>query len=159
MRNTDTTARGGLGYQEPTTSSGAATRGTDPATAFLRKQLLGRGQRTTGHSQHTSAKPQPRRNAPKLDDSDDENEGRSGLGNGKGKGGKNKHADTETPIIASHNRSANSADTGAHPSEDQQGSASRAPKAAKKRGSSYLDEVLASRAAKKKKKFDKGSAD
>ncbi|KAI1618587.1 hypothetical protein EDD37DRAFT_647379 [Exophiala viscosa] len=150
---------GGLGYQEPTNSSGAATRGTDPATAFLRKQLLGRSQRTTGHNQHTSARPQSRRGAPKRDDSDDEDEGRSGLGRGKGKAGKNRPAETKTPKIASPNNPANHADTRADAGEGQQETTVPAPKAAKKRGSSYLDEVLASRAAKKKKKFNKDSAD
>ena len=154
MRNTNTNTRGGLGYTEPTNSSGTPTRGTDPATAFLRKQVLGRSQRATGHNQHTSAKPQPRRYAPKRDDSDDEDEGRSALGTGKGKASENK-----TLKPAGQNHSAHHTAADAHPSEVQQETANAASKAAKKRGSSYLDEVLASRAAKKKKKFNKDSAD
>lgn len=157
-RSADNNSRGGIGYQEPTNSSNSATRGSDPATTFLRKQLLRGGQRGAGHNQHTSAKPQPRRGILKRDDSDDEEEGRSGLG--RGKSGKSKLAKFKTPKPASQDQPAHDTISdlnGPHPREVQQGSTP--PKATKKRGSSYLDEVLASRAAKKKKKFNKDSAD
>ncbi|KAK4942980.1 hypothetical protein LTR10_017364 [Elasticomyces elasticus] len=150
---------GGLGYTEPTNPSGSGARGSDPTTAFLRKQLLGRGQRATAHNQHTSAKPRPRYGAGKRDDSDDEEEGRSGLGKGKAKAGKNRHNEGKVPKSATPGQPAHQPVSKARDGEVQQGTVGAAPRAAKKRGSSYLDEVLASRAAKKKKKFTKDGAD
>lgn len=157
LRSADNDSRGGIGYQEPINSSNPATRSSDPATAFLRKQLLRGGPRGAGQNQHTSAKPLPRRGPHKRDDSDDEEEGRSGLG--RGKAGKSQPAKDKTPKSADQDHGAHDTDSGLNGTANGVQQESAPPKAAKKRGSSYLDEVLASRAAKKKKKFNKDSAD
>ncbi|EXJ92903.1 hypothetical protein A1O3_01458 [Capronia epimyces CBS 606.96] len=146
---------GGVGFQEtPATNATTSSRNSDQTTAFLRKQLL------RGHNNsHVTAKPRPRPGPQALSskriDSEDEEEGRSGLGKvrSKGKG--------QTASSSVNDESVHPMSETATPAADGTTSpaltvASPIPsRTAKKRGSSYLDEVLASRAAKKKKKIAK----
>lgn len=149
---------GGIGYTEPTDATSSASRASDPATAFLRKQMLGRGA-----NQHTSTKalPRPGQRHPhplrrRQDDDEDEEEGRSGLG--KSKASKHRLSTSK----GSSAQETNGADDGvsvplasenaAAPKGDPSDAATQNKKKNKKRGSSYLDEILASRVSKKNKK-------
>ncbi|KAJ9502250.1 hypothetical protein H2202_002315 [Exophiala xenobiotica] len=157
---------GGIGYTQPIDSSSA--RASDPATAFLRKQLLGRGGQRGNlhHNQHTTSKSRPgpaTSSAHRRGDSDDEEEGRSGLG--KSKTSKTKNTPGTLPNISrTYPDDTDVGTTNAASNNSVQHAASgqgppHVSKTTKKRGSSYLDEILASRAAKKKKKSGKGSND
>ncbi|KAK5458505.1 hypothetical protein LTS15_004587 [Exophiala xenobiotica] len=157
---------GGIGYTQPTDSSSA--RASDPATAFLRKQLLGRGGQRGNlhHNQHTTTKSRPgsaASSARRRDDSEDEEEGRSGLG--KSKASKTKSTPGTQPNTSlTHPDDTDAATTNAASNNSVQHAASgqgspHVSRTIKKRGSSYLDEILASRAAKKKKKSGKGNDD
>ncbi|KAL2434847.1 hypothetical protein ABEF95_008764 [Exophiala dermatitidis] len=161
-------------------ATSSSRTGYDQTTAFLRKQLLrGRG----NASSHASVKPRPQlpqakqRRANNSDDEDEE-EGRSALGKGRSKNNKNNktqikgnselknselrqkeitvpaadesvttsHEDMNKGTTTSTPQSTTSATTTANTTQSR-------PTTNKKRGSSYLDEVLASRAAKKNKKM------
>ncbi|KIW48250.1 uncharacterized protein PV06_00856 [Exophiala oligosperma] len=154
---------GGIGYTEPTdAASSAASRASDPATAFLRKQMLGRGA-----NQHTFTRglPPPRSGHPlrrrRHDDEEDEEEGRSRLG--KSKALKHKLSNAKVSSSAENMNGADeivpppgppqaSSDHPAASHGHQPKTAAQETRGKKKRGSSYLDEILASRASKKKKK-------
>ncbi|KIW20306.1 hypothetical protein PV08_00881 [Exophiala spinifera] len=155
---------GGIGYAEPTDPTSSASRGSsDPATAFLRKQMLGRG--ANQHPTSTRGPPRPGGNPHSLrrrrdDDDEDEEEGRSGLG--KSKASKQKLSSSQISSVAN----ANGADNVVSPSQEAENATAlnggqlqkttTHQQQKKKRGSSYLDEILASRASKKKKKSGKG---
>ncbi|EXJ90935.1 hypothetical protein A1O1_04042 [Capronia coronata CBS 617.96] len=169
---------GGVGFQDPSAGNGtkgaAASRGADQTTAFLRKHLL-RGQNNS-HTTST-AKPRPRSGAQgypsrRAADSEDEEEGRSGVGKSKYKGRVHTHTasyagGSESGFPRSSDNLAQSALTDATGVRDTVDGATQLPptptgaappgqaRTTKKRGSSYLDEVLASRAAKKNKKMPK----
>lgn len=116
------------------------------ATEKLRKQMLGKKAAVSagrnGMQQLSASKPRPRP-AKREEESDDEEGGRSGVGKRK-----------EKPLPEQLEPSTEGAATG---DKEDRGIApptivasSSVP--AKKRGSSYLDQVLAERAAKRKKK-------
>ena len=151
---------GGIGYHAPDSSSFTSTSRpatTDQTTTFLRKQLLkGRGARATNgvvqnHSA-TTARPHPQhtqRNAGNWEDSEEE-ESRAGVG--KHKSRSKSRAVTTVPRGAAQEDTVPPATDGAEPRQPSSMSRKQ-PKATKKRGaSSYLDELLASRAAKQQKK-------
>lgn len=139
----------GVGYIAPTTDDdGLATRQESAATQRLRRQLLGKnarppagtvsatGNMLTGH--HSAAsKPRPRA-AAKRPDSDDEEEGRSGLG---------KKSESRAAVPRGKNVQSSEAQT-----ESTETTTPTSAPPSKKRGGSYLDQVLADRANKKRKK-------
>jgi hypothetical protein len=102
--------------------------------------------------------------ARRHDDSEDEEEGRSGLGKSKASKTKNTPG-TQPNMSLPHPDDTNvgttnaASDSSLQHAASGQGSPHVSSKTTKKRGSSYLDEILASRAAKKKKKSGKGSND
>lgn len=141
----------GIGHQAPTDADdGGDVREESAATERLRRQLLGkharapRGALTTGGAMMSGApggqklaaskaRPNP---TSKRDASEDEEEGRSSISKSRRKQiGDPARADTE-----------------------EHGATVPPAAATKKRGSSYLDEVLAKRGAKKKRKA-KGKGD
>ncbi|KIY00782.1 uncharacterized protein Z520_03447 [Fonsecaea multimorphosa CBS 102226] len=194
LRNKDLYSEtGGIGYHPPTesTSSTAATPGfTDPATTFLRKQLLRGHQRggraTTGNAHNHSAggaRPRPQIQASrrvKGEEVSDEEESRSkGVGKRKRKGNivqaavesddaaaaksapqtdqmETEHLSEKAGAISTPSQShGGETDRTVHAPEPSTTPAIP-PKTSRKRGAgSYLDELLASRAAKKQKKKNK----
>lgn len=170
--------RGGLGFTTPKDSSGRpVTTATDPTTTFLRKQLLGK---TRPH--HPAASPRPRgqlhgstnhiargarMGAPKDDDSDEE-DSRSGLGKSRKAQGKSTLGSTakddlvETKPGNDGTQTASTTTTVPGSKQGKDKTPLNLPPAMlssrrMKRGTSYLDEVLAERARKKNKKQRKGS--
>lgn len=179
----------GIGYHPPPdgpTSAGTLSRAAaDPATAFLRKQLLGRGHAHNKHpgavrtatfaSTHRSSTARPLRARRKESDDEDRDESRSGLVKSKSQS-KNKTTNSREPARGTAADMEGSEMGGGTPrhsnlepeppaSDASQGrahatatSTSLTPSHAartQKRGTSYLDELLASRAAKKNKKTNK----
>jgi hypothetical protein len=143
----------GIGYHASDTAATRATSragGPDPGTAFLRKQLM--NSRTTPRNgassrQHTTSNTRaPLQRRGKLEVESDEEESRATVG--KKKGNHNNRAAIDSVVAAMDQ------DTEVEIVAD---SSAKVPltsiKANKKRGaSSYLDELLTSRAAKKQKK-------
>ncbi|EXJ68834.1 uncharacterized protein A1O5_07766 [Cladophialophora psammophila CBS 110553] len=194
LRNKDVYSEtAGVGYRAATTTESTSTPGsaaTDPAVAFLRRQLLPshhRGRVANGNAgthSATTARPRPPLRAPRRvnrEGDSDEEESRSGLGKGKrnatnlrqvasrsGEAMKaQRQIDHAGKTAHSHGEvGANSAPNGSHVAvaEPDRADPVTEPdmvhvaqsKANKKRGTgSYLDELLASRAAKKQKKKNK----
>ncbi|OCT51165.1 hypothetical protein CLCR_09020 [Cladophialophora carrionii] len=167
---------GGVGYHAPESSVSMSTSTarpavTDPTTMFLRKQLLGgrNGARSSTEIKRHNAtagrvRPQMPRSG-KQDDSD-EDESRATVGKGRGTRKNNvaKSASSQTAASTRDTEEVTAAESlvgqkAASPSLDSTdtGISTQPPsavaKASKKRGAgSYLDELLASRAAKKQKK-------
>ncbi|OQV03620.1 hypothetical protein CLAIMM_08640 [Cladophialophora immunda] len=186
LRNRDLYSEtGGVGYHPPTTGSASSTSApgvNDATTMFLRKQLL-RGRTTNGNAHAHNAtttrprtQPQASRREKSGGDSDEE-ESRSGVGKSK-RQAKNIRvaAGSETAKPAPQIEEEETGDafekSGANSALDQSRGESDSvvqapepdiphvapPKTSKKRGAaSYLDELLASRAAKKQKKKNKKS--
>lgn len=138
----------GIGYQAPNDGDEDASvrRQESAATERLRKQLLGKNARAPRGALTTSGAMMPGQKfaaskarpklPPKRDASEDEDEGRSSMG-------KSRRIAT-VDVTAQENL------VGAG---DEDGPTAVIPAAAsKKRGGSYLDQVLAERAAKKKRK-------
>jgi hypothetical protein len=156
---------GGLGFQEAAEPISTSRAVRDSTTAFLRKQLLPRG----------SGRPHPRSAASDLrrgtgrgrgsgpDSSGDEEEGRSGLGKGaKRKRNMQVGVNQIQPTSVSETLMAQTKKAQTDVIEDadtQNLQASARTGKKQKRGSSYLDEILASRAAKKKKKVNNNNPD
>jgi len=168
--------RGGLGFvPQPSTLSTSTSRPgnphvLDPTTTILRKRLL-RG----GHT-HATAKTGPpfesrSANGPKskrgrdTSASDEEEESRSGLGKGKSKAKSDNESNAANGKIngttlatqttrPTHLLPAKNTTTEAETAADTAPHLVRASASftSKKRGTSYLDELLASRAQKKNKK-------
>jgi hypothetical protein len=165
---------GGLGFEPPKDSTGgmfASSRASDPTTLFLRKQLLGGsgrngGFRASAPGGNPSRPFRTQRNGGRGV-SDDEEEGRSGVGKGKKNKNKNTNANGQQSIVlldtgSAQDRTVSSQNVagveGSIPPDEQHhihvGPVSAAT-GSKKRGTSYLDEVLAKRAKKKNKKNKK----
>ncbi|KIX02789.1 uncharacterized protein Z518_08731 [Rhinocladiella mackenziei CBS 650.93] len=152
---------GGLGFQEAAdqTSKISLSEGPDQTTTFLRKQLF-HGQRDAYNL--TTQKPRPRKNfAVKRGDSDDEEEGRSGLGKGKSMKRKTSNQDqiesrrTSEIETATQNHGNNSDTADTDMAKPAPNKTDLEACSTKKRGTSYLDEILAIRATKKNKKMNK----
>ena len=155
---------GGVGYVPPsdeTASSGAGAsdaRKRSAATELLRKQMLGKRafNRTTTVSGSTTklgsghlhaSKPRPHnRRSRKEEFSDDEDEGRS-------KVGKKNRATAPASKDLQSTKSKPEGDTSID--ESKEVSPAQTASMSGKRGTSYLDQVLAQRAAKKHKKKQK----
>ncbi|KIW66678.1 hypothetical protein PV04_05987 [Phialophora macrospora] len=165
---------GGIGYHaaQPSTSTSTARPAvTDPTTMFLRKQLLGgrsAGQSSAEGQKHNATAGRLRQQVQRYGNKDDSDEEESRAIVGKGRGTRNekgvksnssqtaartREPDGTVPADLPAGKPAASAN---HDSTEMvQSTSPPAPqlKAGKKRGTgSYLDELLASRAAKKQKK-------
>jgi hypothetical protein len=120
----------------------AQTRGGSAATEKLRKQMLGKRATTLKASApgQTSSSPRPKAS---RRDSEDEEEGRSAVGK---KRQKNRQAQVREGARTESGEGEKLADV------EGTSSTMAGPVPAKKRGSSYLDEILARRESKKKKR-------
>jgi hypothetical protein len=167
---------GGIGYHASTASeSTSIARPDSTTTKFLRKHLLGRrggaqsgvnGQRYGATAVRSHA--QQSRGRPRLEDNSDEEESRASVGKKRDKD-HNKNPSTAASLEQAPGEGMNG--TSAQTKQDgndeprteyppQPAATGTLPKESKKRGSSsYLDELLASRAAKKKKKPNSGKKD
>ena len=148
---------GGIGYIPTTANGQLESRERSAATELLRKQMLGKRSfqkssvSTTGkiESRHggkpktQSGKPQPKR-ARKEDSSDDE-DGRSRLG-------KKERPSASARLSTTQHKAREEDYSKQQPASEKQKSVNT------KRGSSYLDQVLAQRAAKKEKKPERRDA-
>jgi hypothetical protein len=165
---------GGIGYHAPEQSTLTSTvrpAVTDPTTTFLRKQLLGGrsvGQSSAEGQKHNAAAGRVRQQVHRSGNKDDSDEEESRATVGKGRGTRNdkvaKSTSSQTAARTAELEDTAPADLpvgkpAAGSNDDstdvvQYNSPPAAqPQASKKRGtSSYLDELLASRAAKKQKK-------
>jgi hypothetical protein len=170
--------RGGLGFIPPKDSTGRpVTTATDPTTTFLRKQLLGR---TRPHHPPTSPRtrgqlygstnhlPRGSRTGALKDDDSDEEDSRSGLGKARKPQSTSTRASTVKNELVETDPGEEGTQTGST-TGTVEGSKQAKDKTSldlppamlssrrMKRGTSYLDQVLAERARKKKKKQGKGS--
>ena len=171
--NSDTA---GIGYHAPTSSDGVSgTRPavTDPTTTLLRKQLLGSrgaGRANMNGQRHNKNAPPPHQRTQRqsqLDFDSDDEESRAAVGKKRGE----RHTKlTSTAVQAKAEQNGASATKAHSKGEDvtnetvytelaiPSSTGGTQSKTGKKRGTgSYLDELLASRAAKKQKK-DKGKS-
>ena len=163
---------GGVGYRAPESNgakSGTRPTAADPTTMLLRKQLLGGRNATLGQvngGRHGASVPRPRPQQQRLggakrENDSDEEESRATLTRTKDRQS-NRATNSTDSILSVRSTDLNTVSIGIdgegearHPEKQSQpSSAPNAPsRQSKKRGkSSYLDELLASRAAKKQKK-------
>ncbi len=158
---------GGIGYHAPESPSGSRPSAMDSTTTFLRKQLLSGRNAPNGTRGHSATVARPRsivQRSSKHEHESDEEESRASVGKKRGRtAGKVTKTVAPAPMDQTHGTDLAGTSTtkapalreAAPPDDDGPEPARLVPpsKAAKKRGtSSYLDEVLALRAAKKQKK-------
>ncbi|KAJ9610001.1 hypothetical protein H2200_006331 [Cladophialophora chaetospira] len=162
---------GGVGYRAPESLNGSNSRPAvmDPTTTFLRRQLLsGRaGASQNGLKGHNATVTRPRHQAQRSGkhdlDSDEDSRATVGEKGGTSKNTKAAMATDRTQAVyligepttnvPAGSEVASQDDNGLNPAQQSSSATASQPKPAKKRGtSSYLDELLASRAAKKQKK-------
>ncbi|KIV90390.1 hypothetical protein PV10_07699 [Exophiala mesophila] len=170
---------GGVGFVvSPSSVANGSTAGTgstghDAATSFLRTQMLGKSFRSQQQRQgHNPNSRQPKWNhrgkGGQIDD-DDESESRSHVAKSKPRPHQrqeapnkvvNQHAESSSDTIANQSHSNQSDELGGGPSTsgvNLPASPSTTPVSRKRAKASYLDEILAQRAAKKNKKASKSS--
>lgn len=153
-----------MGATPPSKDSGALRR-KDPSLDALRKQLLGRNaaKNAAATMSHRPAPPQAKQNGttgknstrkPTQNEDESDDEGRGTIFTSKKTGEKTKTKAKPSAQAEAENGGDLDEVEAANPVEAHQA----ASKPAKRKATSYLDEILAEKGAKKKKKKKRGNA-